>query len=284
VADAAPQNRSLLVSAHARYGSFLPQNAARTRAVLVLGNVTRASLAAGAHRISVPAQDATIVLGRGLPFEAVVVVGGAHPRRTAITVNSIQYLPGIGLSATVRVEKRSRSALLRKRFPGAWSPPTPSFRGATLFAAPTRIRGLPGDFCFICDYPVTLEVHSTLPKDTVVKFDPKDSQCANSLFGSDGLRPYFDVTANPVDGDLTAFTAEATGGCFGKPSKASWQIEVVYPGKDKFFEVAWIDLSISQIGPQLYTTSCQTPKQSIHVRCTGRAVSSFEHTHIDLAP
>lgn len=287
VAGATRQERSLLVSADARYGSFLAQNAADTKDVLVLGDMTGATFKARGHRTRTSAHAATILLGRRVPFEAVVVVAGARPRRTAITVRSIEYLPGFGLSAKVAVEKRSRSRLLRRRFPGAVSPPLSSFGRATLFAAPTGINlnqsGLPTDFCFVCDYPVTLEIHSTLPTGTVVTFEPEGSHCADDLYGQKPSRPFFDVTSNPLDGHVSAFTAKATGGCFGDFSSAKWQLRVTYPGHDAFFDSAFALLNISQVGPQLYTTSCQALKTKQPLRCSGRAVSSFEHTYISLA-
>ncbi len=287
VAGAARPGRSLLVSAHAMYGSFLPSNAAGTKDVLVLGNMTGATYEARGHRTRTSAHAATILLGRRAPFEAVVVVAGAHPRRTAITVRSIEYLPGFGLSAKVKVEKRSQSGLLRRRFPGGLSPPLSSFGRATLFAAPTGINlnqsGLPTDFCLICDYAVTLEIHSTLPTGTVVTFEPEGSHCADDLYGQKPFRPFFDVTSNPLDDHVSAFTAKATGACFGDFSWAKWQLRVTYPGHDAFYGSAFALLDISQVGPQVYTTSCRALKTAQPLRCSGRAVSGFEHTYISLA-
>jgi hypothetical protein len=289
VAYAAPHKRLLLVSAHAGYGSFLSQNAADTKDVLVLGNMTGATYESRGHRTRTSAHGAAILLGRRVPFQAVLIVGGAHPRRTAVTVHSVEYLPGFGLSAKVTVENRSGSALLRRRFPGATSRPLSSFRGATLFAAPSGITvnqsGLPTEFCFICDYPVTLEVHSTLPVGSVVYFEPRSSHCASGALDS-GATPGHDIIiirSNPEDQSITAFTAKATGACFTDFSWAKWSFYVVYPGKDPFYQRVYAYLDITQVGPQTYSTSCLETVSTDPLKCRGRAVSSFEHTYISVA-
>lgn len=289
VAGAARGNRLLLVSARAAYGSFLPQNAAGTKGLLVLGNMTAATYESRGHRTSTSAHGAAILLGRRVPFQAVVVVRGTQSRRTAVTVRSVEYLPGVGLSARVTVENRSRSALLRKRFPGAPSRPLSSFGAAALFAAPSGITvnqfGLPTEFCFVCDYPVILEVHSTLPVGTVLYFEPQSSHCASNPLDSK-KSPGHDIViirSKPEDQSITAFTAQATGGCFTDFSSAKWAFYAVYPGKDAFYQRVYAYLDISQIGPQVYSTSCTETVSKEPLKCTGRAVSSFEHTHINLS-
>jgi len=288
VAGAAPRARLLLVSAHASYGSFQPQNAANTKDVLVLGNMTGATYESRGHRTRTSAHGAAILLGRRVPFQAVLVVGGTDPRRTAVTVHSVEYLPGVGLSANVTIEMRSRSVLLRRRFPGASSRPLSTFHAATLFAAPTGIAvdrsGLPTEFCFVCDYPVTLEVHSTLPVGTVLYFESQSSHCASGALDSKS-NPAHDIIiirSKPEDQSITAFTANATGECFTEFSWAKWAFYAVYPGKDPFFQRVYAYLNISQIAPQTYSTSCLETVSKEPLKCTGRAVSSFEHTHISL--
>jgi hypothetical protein len=289
VAGAAPRERLLLVSAQAGYGSFQPQNAGNTKDVLVLSNMTGATYESRGHRTRTSAHGAAILLGRRVPFQAVLVVGGVHPRRIAVTVHSVEYLPGVGLSANVTIEKRSRSVLLRRRFPGASSRPPFTFRAATLFAAPTGITvnrsGLPTEFCFICDYPVTLEVHSTLPVGTVLYFESESSNCAAGALDSKSS-PGHDIIiirSKPEDQSITAFTARATGDCFTQFSWAKWAFYAVYPGKDPIYQRVYAYLNISQIAPQTYSTSCLETVSTEPLKCTGRAVSSFEHTHIRLS-
>lgn len=280
-AMAAPAVRPLLLSAQAPSGAFLPQNAAHTKGILVLNSVTRAMFSARGHRTSVSGSGAAVFLARNQPVQAVVVISGVHPRFVPLSLDSIRYVPGFGLSAQVTVERRSRSAQLRRRFPGASAQPLANFSRATLFAAPTGVRvndsGLPVAPKRLKNYPVDLQIHSTLPPKTVVEFDPNTSTCANSLYSKSVY-----ASTNPQDTKVIGFSAEDTGGCFWTPSEARWYLRIIYPGKSRDYQSAWAYLTTTQVGP-VYVTSCTTPKQSIHVSCKGR-LTGFLDAGVDLGP
>jgi hypothetical protein len=278
---AAPGVRPLLLSAQAPSGAFLPQNAAHTKGLLVLDRVTRATFSARGHRTSLSGSGAAIFLARNQPVQAVVVISGARPRFVPLSLNSIRYVPGFGLSAQVTVERRSRSAQLRRRFPRASAQPVGNFSRATLFAAPTGVRvnnaGLPVAPKRLKNYPVDLQVHSTLPLGTVVEFDPKSSTCANSLFSKSVY-----ASTNPQDTKVIGFTAEDTGSCFWTSSEVRWYLRIIYPGKSRDWESAWAYLTTTQVGP-VYVTTCTTPNQRIHVSCKGR-LTGFLDAGVDLGP
>jgi hypothetical protein len=278
-AEAALAVRPLLLSAQTPSGAFLPQNASHTRGILVLNRVTRATFSARGHRTGLSGPGAAIFLARNQPVQAVVVIAGARPRFVPLSLNSIRYVPGFGLSAQVTVERRSRSAQLRRRFPGASAQPLVNFSRATLFASPTGVRvndsGLPVAPKRLKNYPVDLQIHSTLPPGTVVEFEPNTSTCANSLYSKSLY-----ASTNPQDTKVLGFSAEDTGRCFWTPSEARWYLRIIYPGKNRDYQSAWAYLTTTQVGP-VYVTSCTIPKQAIHVSCKGR-LTGFLDAGVDL--